>query len=126
MLGCTIKRCPSAAAPARPAIDTAHSQTTTRGAYALAFAKELQVASPVSGCHLQAPWAILSLCLPKPNNVSTWTCLALPVTPRGCVPHATSPCPLQKARGAPLSHQPLPLHTADSSTGCKTEQIKNA
>ena len=49
MLGCTIKRCPSAAAPARPALDTAHSQTTTRGAYALAFAKELQVASPVSG-----------------------------------------------------------------------------
>ena len=114
MLGCTIKRRPSAAAPARPALDTAHLQMTIRGAHALAFATDLQVAYPSAGCHLQAPWAIVSLCLPRPNNVSTWTCLALPVTPRGCVPHATNPRPLQKARGAPShtnhSHSTLQTH----------------
>ena len=62
---------PSAAAPARPALDSAHSQTTIRGAPALAFATELQVAYPSAGCHLQAPGAIVSLCIPRPNNMAT-------------------------------------------------------
>ena len=71
MLGCTVKRRPSTAVPTRPALDTAHSQTTIRGAHALAIATELQAAYPSARCPLQAPWAIVSLCIPKSHNVST-------------------------------------------------------
>ncbi len=52
-------------------LDTAHAQTTIRGAHALAFATELQVADLSAGCPLQAPGAIVSLCIPRPNNMAT-------------------------------------------------------